>query len=179
MSTYLQSGGRLYADRPCTQAAATCTSASPGHGTSVHKHTHISFAPLRSDDHAIPERERGPRKTYVIQEADPGGDGDLLLVSRPGLAVEVDRDADLGLVRLALDRRRPCCHSCVLLKRGYPCGLEKEGRNESLSQIFQRFSYTPNLVCLIWKGRYAPTLVRHIESAYADYETRSGSSNFG
>ena len=34
----------------------------------------------------------------------------LLLVPRAGLAVEVDRDADLRLGRLALDDCCPCCH---------------------------------------------------------------------
>lgn len=47
---------------------------------------------------------------YVVEEADPGGDADLLLVARAGLAVEVDRDADLRLRRLALNHCRACCH---------------------------------------------------------------------
>ena len=47
-------------------------------------------------------------RTYVIEESDTCGDGDLLLVSRAGLAVKVDRYLDLGLVRLALNRRRTC-----------------------------------------------------------------------
>ena len=53
--------------------------------------------------------------TYVIEEADPGGDVNLLLVPRAGLAVEVDRDADLRLGRLALDDCCPCCHFFYLL----------------------------------------------------------------
>ena len=49
-------------------------------------------------------------RTYVIEESDTCGDGDLLLVSRAGLAVKVDRYLDLGLVRLALNSSCSGCH---------------------------------------------------------------------
>ena len=56
-----------------------------------------------------PLRER----TYVIEKADPGGDGDLLQVARAGLAVEVDCDLDLGLSGVALYCCGPRCHLVV------------------------------------------------------------------
>ncbi len=71
---------------------------------------HLSEATYRQLHSKSMLAHSAARETYVIQEADPGGDGDLLLVPRAGLAVQVDRDADLGLVRLALDRRCPRCH---------------------------------------------------------------------
>ena len=47
----------------------------------------------------------------MIEESDTCGDGDLLLVSRAGLAVKVDRYLDLGLVRLALNSSCSGCHT--------------------------------------------------------------------
>ena len=61
------------------------------------------------------KREMGGDTAYMVKEADAGRDFDFLLVARAGIAVEVDVDGDLCLVRFALDGRRPCCHrrDCV------------------------------------------------------------------
>lgn len=48
--------------------------------------------------------------TYVVQETNAGRDINLLLVPRSGLAVEVDVNLNLRLVRLALNISSPGCH---------------------------------------------------------------------
>ena len=53
----------------------------------------------------------------MVQEANPGRNLDFLLVARARVAVEVDRDGDGRLVRLALNRCRACCHRVSLYAR--------------------------------------------------------------
>ena len=43
--------------------------------------------------------------TYMVEEPDTSRHADLLLVSRPGLTIQVDSNRDLRLARLALNRR--------------------------------------------------------------------------
>ena len=77
-------------------------------------------------------------QTYVIEESNAGGNGDLLFIPCAGLAVEVYGDLDVGLVCLALNRRRPCCHfqSFGLSRQGI-CSLAGGARVETrrMSQI--------------------------------------------
>ena len=46
----------------------------------------------------------------MVEEPDTSRHTDLLLVPRPGLAIQVDSDRDLRLARLALNRRCPGRH---------------------------------------------------------------------
>lgn len=57
-----------------------------------------------------------PAHTYMVEEADAGGDLDLL----GGYDVELERDADVGLVRFARDF---CCPSCRHESKSSKCGV--------------------------------------------------------
>ena len=74
---------------------------------------HLHMMPIVSDAR-YSDHKTG---TDVIQEADTSRDGDLLLVSRPGLTVQVDGHSDICLVGLALNHCCACCHSSLRLGR--------------------------------------------------------------
>lgn len=52
--------------------------------------------------------------TDMVEESDTGGDGNLLLIARACLAVEVDRHRDLCFVCLALNRSSSSSHVVVV-----------------------------------------------------------------
>ena len=54
---------------------------------------------------------------YVVEKPNASRNIDLLLVSASGLTVQVDRNGDICLIRLALDR---CC-TCGHFIEGWRC----------------------------------------------------------